>query len=41
MTDREGHAVTLLKAYHLRAGLHAGTLFGQHELAAPEVLAGF
>ena len=24
MTDREGHSITLLKAYHLGPGLHAG-----------------
>src|ERR1700680_3403858 len=28
MTDREGHSITLLKAYHLGPGLHAGALFG-------------
>ena len=28
MTDREGHSITLLKAYHLGPGPHAGTLFG-------------
>lgn len=28
MTDREGHSITLLKAYDFGPGLHAGTLFG-------------
>ena len=28
MTDREGDPITLLEAYDLGPGLHAGTLFG-------------
>jgi hypothetical protein len=38
--DCEGHRITLPKWYDLGAALHARTLFGQHELATCEVLAG-
>jgi hypothetical protein len=37
---REDDAVAAPERHHLRARLHARALFGEHELAAREVLAG-
>ena len=39
MTDREGHAITLLKGHHLSPRLHPRPLFGQDEFAPSKVLA--
>ena len=39
VADRENHAVSLFQSDDLRAGLHAGALLRQNELAAGEILA--
>src|SRR5690348_14556870 len=40
MMGREGHGVALTKRHDFGTALHPGTLFGQYEFAAREVLAG-
>src|ERR1700760_166464 len=41
MVDREYHALALLERDYLRPRLHARPLFGEDELAAREIRAGF